>query len=756
MNISSELIAILLRSTALTTVGYLLWWLVKGKSAAAAVFTGRLLITGALLLMLGPVVSGITNNKARRTKHQEQPEAEAETLTLPLPSIWPEQPSGLSTHESNTAPQEQPLRPKLGAEAQLWQLSPQSMSIITGLWALGVASVGLHWLWALHLRRKLTVAAQPVTDDAWTAQTAGVRLLQHPKAAMPCAYGVLSPVILLPHPTTNWTHAQRRMVLAHETAHLRHRDPLWQSIWRLFLATQWFHPLAWLLHRQYTVATEQAADDAVLQQEPDALTYADLLVSCSRAWAGAGNLATVCSSMAGKHGVCTRVEQVLNPLADRSYLGKTRRLAMSLGCLAIAGGFWALIAGPAVAGTGAETSTLNTLNQSDKSPESNTVRDNGTAIPAGTYSLSPLRSSGNQSGNYIVTAARPFHGNSYVEASSVKFATGDFYGLAIPWQLAHHNKNSTLPQLLSNNLVKISLDRVEPSSVSQIPPTPPSKAGEATKAWHPQTFDGLEYVSLEEINNFYSCELKEDTTSPGMKPKNHLILSPEQRLLSLKNQNIKKDGALWISQEDVNRLLDPVLRSTKLEPKPFDTVILDAGHGGKDTGTSGKLGRESTYNLDTTLRLGKLLEAKGIKVIYTRKEDTFVELEARAKLITEYPKAILVSVHFNTGPAILQGIETYFQGGWKPGVALEESNACRAQSAGLALAMHGRCRKTLGITDRGVRAGKFTILLLSTIPAVLVEAGFLSNPEERKKIATPEYRQQLAEALCDGISAYRK
>ena len=214
-------------------------------------------------------------------------------------------------------------------------------------------------------------------------------------------------------------------------------------------------------------------------------------------------------------------------------------------------------------------------------------------------------------------------------------------------------------------------------------------------------------------------------------------------------------------------------------------VVLDPGHGGHDQGTVGPHGlMEKDLVLDVALRLGKLIESRmGSEVIFTRSNDTFVPLEGRTALANEKKADLFLSIHANSSayPRI-GGVESYFLNftDSKDSLAVaarenaasdksvfelrdliqqitlqdkaEESKefASSVQTSLFGLA----ARYNPGIKNRGVKKAPFVVLIGASMPSVLAEIGFLSNPREEALLKKPEHRQRLAEALYRGVNRY--
>lgn len=214
-------------------------------------------------------------------------------------------------------------------------------------------------------------------------------------------------------------------------------------------------------------------------------------------------------------------------------------------------------------------------------------------------------------------------------------------------------------------------------------------------------------------------------------------------------------------------------------------VVVDAGHGGHDPGAIGRSGlREKDVNLDIAKRLTALLRANGIEVLMTRVSDEFISLEERAKFTNKSRADLFISVHSNSAASSrLNGFEVYYitdkindsqralTSAQRDVFNIEGSfydnstdikaliwdmiyTDSRAKSIVLAQSICHSADKNMGLKILGVKAAKFFVLKGSNIPAVLVEVGFLSNPYEEKYLRNGFYRQQLAEAIGEGVFDY--
>lgn len=200
---------------------------------------------------------------------------------------------------------------------------------------------------------------------------------------------------------------------------------------------------------------------------------------------------------------------------------------------------------------------------------------------------------------------------------------------------------------------------------------------------------------------------------------------------------------------------------------PVQRVVIDAGHGGIDSGAiqAGVLEKELT--LDVARRLDLLIRAEGLAVTLTRKGDETVSLAERVERANEEDESVFVSIHFDEGVrAAASGIQTFYAvaqaappnpASWLPlfqKVVNAPSPSLESQS--LAGFIQAALVKQTEAIDRGTRAEQFFVVANVHHPAVLVEGGFLSNAEDRARITNADYRQRLAEAIRDGIMRYRE
>ena len=212
-------------------------------------------------------------------------------------------------------------------------------------------------------------------------------------------------------------------------------------------------------------------------------------------------------------------------------------------------------------------------------------------------------------------------------------------------------------------------------------------------------------------------------------------------------------------------------------------IVVDAGHGGHDTGTIGPNGLyEKDLVLDVALRLGKLLENRmGTDVVYTRDDDTFIPLETRTAIANQNQADLFISVHANSSrDPQARGIETYYLNFTTNADALEvaaRENAVSDQSIHelqdlvKKIALKEKIEESRefasdvqnslfsslsvkGMKNRGVKKAPFIVLIGANMPSILAEISFVSNPMDAKKLKTADYRQKIAEALYAGVRKY--
>jgi N-acetylmuramoyl-L-alanine amidase len=214
-------------------------------------------------------------------------------------------------------------------------------------------------------------------------------------------------------------------------------------------------------------------------------------------------------------------------------------------------------------------------------------------------------------------------------------------------------------------------------------------------------------------------------------------------------------------------------------------IVIDAGHGGHDSGTLGVDGiEEKDVVLDVALRLGKLLHDRlGSEIIYTRSDDTFIPLETRTAIANKAQADLFLSIHANSSPdESARGVETYYLNFTSSPDALETAareNAVSDQSihqlsdlvkkialkdkiaesrefaADVEQSLYGGLEKgNAGLKDRGVKKAPFVVLIGANMPSILAEISFITNAKDARQLQQPDYRERVAESLYKGVAKY--
>ncbi len=173
-------------------------------------------------------------------------------------------------------------------------------------------------------------------------------------------------------------------------------------------------------------------------------------------------------------------------------------------------------------------------------------------------------------------------------------------------------------------------------------------------------------------------------------------------------------------------------------------VMIDAGHGGVDVGATRNGNHEKDITLPMSFQLGRVLQQMGYAVAYTRTEDVEIDLEPRVKMAENANASVFVSIHVNALDASsseVNGVETYHA----PGSSLGNS---------LATLVHQQIIAGTGANDRGVRSARFYVVTKTSMPAILVETGFITNPSESSKLLNPNYQGRMVEAIARGVDQF--
>src|SRR5215470_15028844 len=225
---------------------------------------------------------------------------------------------------------------------------------------------------------------------------------------------------------------------------------------------------------------------------------------------------------------------------------------------------------------------------------------------------------------------------------------------------------------------------------------------------------------------------------------------------------------VWISfQQEKQPAIRTQSKATRPAAfKPFAAVVLDPGHGGQDSGAMCGGVMEKDLTLDVARRVDRLLDSQGIATLMTRLGDSYVSLADRAAFGNRANDSIFISIHFNEdNKPVASGVETYYAAhqvgststlvSWLPFLSRPPSSSPKPESQSLASFIQEALVVRTRSIDRGTQAKQFFVIANVTSPAVLIEGGFITNKDELSKLASEDYRDQLAAAVADGIVRYR-
>jgi N-acetylmuramoyl-L-alanine amidase len=322
-------------------------------------------------------------------------------------------------------------------------------------------------------------------------------------------------------------------------------------------------------------------------------------------------------------------------------------------------------------------------------------------------------------------------------------------------------------------------------------------------------FGGVQYLPLAKVCDFYDIEYKWDSlvrTATIEKIGKRIVLRSGSGTVLVDGEKKYLDqstelnnGTLYVPVSFVRSYMGMLIgKAPAPEPRPvpegpkiftIKTIVLDPGHGGKDGGATGRRyrTREKEMALKLALKVKNILEDNGIRIIMTRSDDRFIPLEKRSDVANRSGADLFVSIHINASRSrSLGGFECYFlsnatddnaralealeNSSLKLGesATAERSNQLdktlwdmsltenRMESSELAGHICDSVGRNVAMSNRGIRTARFYVLKYTNIPAVLVEAGYISNRYEETKIRDPKFLDSMAGAVANGILEYKK
>lgn len=279
--------------------------------------------------------------------------------------------------------------------------------------------------------------------------------------------------------------------------------------------------------------------------------------------------------------------------------------------------------------------------------------------------------------------------------------------------------------------------------------------------WEIKTIQDREYVTSAAVQKFYRFPHHDVNAGHVILKSDNIILeavigSKEILINNIKlilaDEIIRYGNQALISRRDLSRVIDPVLRPSHINyPASFDTVVIDAGHGGGDSGVIGLNGSEKNFTLKLALELESQLTTRGFKVVMTRRDDSDLMDDDRLKIANEKSSSILISIHFNSGEKSEKGIKTL-------ALASDENelkcSSLDAASYALATAVHGMTISRYKFEDKGVGIVSSSQFRGIKRPGIIFEGGYLSNKDESRLIDSEVYTESVSRAIADGIENY--
>lgn len=303
----------------------------------------------------------------------------------------------------------------------------------------------------------------------------------------------------------------------------------------------------------------------------------------------------------------------------------------------------------------------------------------------------------------------------------------------------------------------------------------------ATAASPTVSIQGRDYVRLEDWarqNHFKVTRTPQSREVVAVRAGDRLTLTTDGRRIEfngvglwLSHTVLLTNQQVMVAHLDIRSVLNTLANPPQRPPgQRIKTICIDPGHGGKEPGHKSSSRLEKTYTLLLAQEVRRLLQDAGLKVVLTRHSDITVDLVERTAIARKADADLFISLHYNAAAAsstTATGIEVYAM----TPVGARSTNASndagpvgsfsgnRFDADNLLLAFHVQRALTRSLpnaADRGVRRARFMVLRLAEMPAILIEAGFMSHPTDGRWIYSQNGRRQTARAIADGILAYQR
>lgn len=232
-----------------------------------------------------------------------------------------------------------------------------------------------------------------------------------------------------------------------------------------------------------------------------------------------------------------------------------------------------------------------------------------------------------------------------------------------------------------------------------------------------------------------------------------------------------RDASAYLGHIDVVSALNPLTAPPRnYAGRTVKRIVLDPGHGGKDPGNQEGKRQEKQFTLAFAKDLSDLLTKAGFEVSLTRTTDSFIDLPVRPEIARRRRADLLISIHFNSadgaGASSVKGVETYCMTPFRAsstnargegaGAGVYPGNRFDALNMLLAFQIQKAITDKTSAEDRGVKRARFAVLRGAEMPAAYIEGGFMTHPTDAKRIYDPTLRRQMAQAVVDGVQAYKR
>ena len=257
--------------------------------------------------------------------------------------------------------------------------------------------------------------------------------------------------------------------------------------------------------------------------------------------------------------------------------------------------------------------------------------------------------------------------------------------------------------------------------------------------WNPEIINGVQYIPMSEVRTHY--KLTRERTEGRQKvyevpEKIQIRIQARSQDMFMNNMKFvlsypvadHPSKGLMVSNMDLHKIIDPVLRPTYIaNRRSFNTVVIDPGHGGHDSGTRNRISREADINLSVGKKLRDRLKTMGYQVVMTRDTDNFIALQDRVRIANRHNNAIFISIHFNDGGSSARGVETFTlaPAGTSSSMSRNirhdalQGNAQDSMNIALATAVQGHMLKGplaikegISMVDRGIKRARYSLSLI--------------------------------------------